>query len=111
MAPSMSLGERPASTMARRAASAATIRSEWSCWGPATTPRPTIAYCPEDTCLGTLSSLETFVAFVSLRAKAPRHGAAILLAEQPFYAVRAFLASAAGAIKRTPQPAPPGHMS
>src|SRR5579872_4326468 len=49
----MSLGERPASAMARRADSAATIRSECSDCGPATTPRPTIAYCPEDACLGT----------------------------------------------------------
>src|SRR3977135_2856365 len=64
MAPSISFGERPASWMARRAASAATIRSEWSCWGPATTPRPTIAYCPEDACLGTVLVLP-FKSFVS----------------------------------------------
>src|ERR1700756_460121 len=49
----MSLGVRPASTMASRAASAATMRSLRSCCGPATTPRPMIAYLPEDACLGT----------------------------------------------------------
>src|SRR3954465_5185457 len=54
MAPSMSLGVRPASSMASRAASEANIRSERSgCW-PATTPRPTIAYLPDDGCLGTI---------------------------------------------------------
>src|SRR5437899_768411 len=53
MAPSMSLGLSPASAIARRAASAATMRSERSCWAPATTPRPTIAYWPDDGCLGT----------------------------------------------------------
>src|SRR5262245_56727185 len=57
MAPSMSLGVRPASLIASRAASAAIMRSERSgCW-PATTPRPTIAYCPDDGCLGTPFSL------------------------------------------------------
>src|SRR5712691_8612699 len=53
MAPSMSLVVRPASAIARRAASAATMRSERSCCAPATTPRPTIAYLPDDGCLGT----------------------------------------------------------
>src|SRR5215468_3906120 len=54
MAPSMSLGVRPASLIASRAASDAIMRSERSgCW-PATTPSPMIAYCPDDGCLGTV---------------------------------------------------------
>src|SRR5215475_14002348 len=54
MAPSISRGVRPASLIARRAASDAIMRSERSgCW-PATTPSPMIAYCPDDGCLGTV---------------------------------------------------------
>src|SRR5258705_3214426 len=54
MAPSMSLGVRPASLIASRADSDAIMRSERSgCW-PATTPSPMIAYCPDDGCLGTV---------------------------------------------------------
>src|SRR5437879_13615781 len=53
MAPSMSFGVSPASLMASRAASAATMRSERPGCAPATTPSPIIAYRPDDGCLGT----------------------------------------------------------
>src|ERR1700674_4536391 len=59
MAPSISLRVSPASSIARRAASAATMRSERPGCGPATTPRPTIAYFPDDGCLGTMTLLAT----------------------------------------------------
>src|SRR6516162_1642428 len=70
MAPNTSFVVSPASSMARRAASAAIMRSDLSgCW-PATTPRPTMAYLPDDECLGTCTSRDDLVAL------APPHAGA-----------------------------------
>src|SRR6516225_1549273 len=56
MAPNTSLVVRPASSMARRAASAAIMRSDRSGCCPATTPSPIMAYLPDDGCFGTRAS-------------------------------------------------------
>src|SRR5262244_3807897 len=52
MAPNESLVVSPASSMARRADSAAIMRSDLSGCCPAMTPRPMMAYLPDDECLG-----------------------------------------------------------
>src|SRR5690242_2116107 len=82
MAPSMSLGVRPASLIASRAASDAIMRSERSgCW-PATTPSPMMAYCPDDGCLGTVFVppylYKLITLYLSSPAKAGTH------TQQPF---------------------------
>src|SRR4029077_1129832 len=70
MAPNTSFVVSPASSMARRADSAAIMRSDLSdCW-PATTPRPTMAYFPDDGCLGTCASRNDLVALAPPHARA-----------------------------------------